>query len=130
MDIPEASRRFVPKVHPASREVEPEDPMELCATPVAGDPAIMLRCAVEEYARMGWNAEQILALFQNPFYPALHSLCQSFGERAVRQQISGVLQRVGVFCVQATVKEQPFAPGSKAELVEIRVPKHLGVSKS
>lgn len=25
--------RFVPKVHPASREVMPDDPMTLCATP-------------------------------------------------------------------------------------------------
>ena len=31
--------RYVPKVHPATREMETDDPMELFATPATGDGA-------------------------------------------------------------------------------------------
>src|SRR5262249_58379214 len=45
--------RFVPKVHPATREVLPEDPLALHATPVEGDPDVLIRALVREYAWMG-----------------------------------------------------------------------------
>ena len=48
------------KVHPATREVLPDDPMEMHGFEVPGDPNLMLRLLVEEYARMGWGAEEIL----------------------------------------------------------------------
>ena len=47
--------RFVPKVHPATRAVEPDDPMDLDATLVPGDVDLMFRSVVQEYAWMGWG---------------------------------------------------------------------------
>src|SRR5262245_19305051 len=70
---------LVPKVHPTSRPVEPDDPLTLHATTVAGDPELMLHCLVQEYAWMGWDAEQILSLFRDPFYPVLHGLWCLYG---------------------------------------------------
>ena len=40
------TERFVPKVHPATREIEAEDPMELMAEIAPGDPDVMLNCMV------------------------------------------------------------------------------------
>jgi hypothetical protein len=105
--------------------VEAEDPMELYATPVAGNPEVMLRCAVEEYARLGWDAEQVLALFCDPYYPALHGLLELYGEAAVRQQIAAVFERTGVFHV--TVRELEVSEDGSAELplVELQIPAAL-----
>src|SRR5437867_7081973 len=91
-----AQERFVPKVHPATREVLPEDPMTLHATPVTGNPEVMLRCVVQDYAWMGWDTEQIFGLFQQPIYPALNALLEFYGEAGIRQRIGKVLGRSGV----------------------------------
>src|SRR5947209_8772484 len=91
------AERFVPKVHPASREVMPEDPMTLCASPVAGDPDVLIRAVVQEYAWMGWDAGQIAALFRDPSYPMLYGLRHALGEAGVRERIDAVFRRCGVF---------------------------------
>ncbi|MBV8126238.1 MAG: hypothetical protein JO114_01075 [Planctomycetaceae bacterium] len=112
-----SAERFVPKVHPASREVMADDPMTLCATPVAGDPDLLIRAVVQEYAWMGWNAEQIAALFRDPFYPMLHGLWRVLGEAGVRERIDAVFHRNGVFRFRSTVHEEP---GEAApELIQI-----------
>ena len=61
------SEHLAPKVHPASREILPDDPMNLHAVEVPGDTELMLRLLVEEYARMGWNLESLLELARDPF---------------------------------------------------------------
>jgi hypothetical protein len=99
--------RFVPKVHPATRPVEAEDPMELCATPVAGDPDVLIRALVQEYAWMGWDAGQILELFRDPFYPMLHSLWQALGQDEIRQRIERVFREQGVYRFHCVVHEAP-----------------------
>jgi hypothetical protein len=109
--------RFVPKVHPASREVMPDDPMTLCATPVEGDPDLLVRAVVQEYAWMGWDAEQIAALFRDPFYPMLHGLRRALGEAGVRERIDAVFRLCGVFRFRATVREEP--DDAAPELVQI-----------
>ncbi len=101
---------LVPKVHPATRPVEPEDPMSLHATPVAGDPDLMFRCVVEEYARSGWHADQIAALFQSPQYPVLEGLGRRYSPAGLREAIAAVVGRSGVFgCVggEADVGPEP-----------------------
>jgi hypothetical protein len=99
--------RFVPKVHPATREVLPEDPLTLHATPVEGDPDVLIRAIVREYAWMGWDGEQILALFTDPFYPMLHSLWLALGETALRERIGAVFDGDGVFRFRSTIHEAP-----------------------
>jgi hypothetical protein len=108
---------FVPKVHPATRAVEPDDPLALHATPVAGDPEVMLRAVVQEYAWLGWDADQVLALFRDPFYPVLNDLRDALGEEALGERIGAIFRRTGVYRFRATVREAPEEV--EAELVQI-----------
>jgi hypothetical protein len=119
-----ASARFVPKVHPATRPMEPEDPMMLHATAVWGDPEIMLRCLVEEYAGIGWDVEGILALCHDPFYPALHGLLGLYGEHGLRERVSGLLQGSRRFPLRATVHERAEPAEPNAELIQIGIRTH------
>jgi len=109
--------RFVPKVHPLSRGAEPDDPMTLSATTVPGDPDVLIRALVHEYAWMGWDAGQIAALFHDPFYPMLHGLQQALGEAGIRQRIDAVFNGHGVFRFRATVLEAPDDSGP--EVIQI-----------
>jgi hypothetical protein len=79
----ETSTNLVPKVHPATRPVEPEDPMNLHGIEVPGDPEIMLRMLVEELARMGYGLEPLMALCRDPFYHALHGVWLKYGDETV-----------------------------------------------
>jgi hypothetical protein len=112
--------RYVPKVHPATRPVEPEDPLTLNATLVEGDPEVMLMCLVQEYAWMGWGLEEMLELFRDPFFPALHHLWQMWGEEGVRERITNCLRETAVFRCQGTVRDEPEEPD--AGLVAIGIP--------
>ena len=118
------SSRFVPKVHPASRPVEAEDPLSLHASVLAGDPEKMLQCLVEEYAWMGWSSEQILELFQNPFYPVLHELGQWFGKDELRRRLADLMQQSGVFQYQVTMHEEagPEPEEAEVELLQLGLP--------
>jgi hypothetical protein len=122
-----ADPRFVPKVHPATRAVEPDDPMTLYATPVPGDPEWMMACVVEEFARMGWGAGQILGLFRSPFYPALYDLRQHHGEAWVRERVEEVLARTGAFRVRVTeAAEEEKANEPGPEMVPLGLGRCVG----
>ena len=121
MNQPES--HLVPKVHPATRSVEPEDPMELCATAVPGDPLRMLRCTVEEYAREGWPLEAILRLFVDPAYPALHALGQWLGPQRLREQVQAVLAQCGTFRVQVVEAPDELDGVPQQELVQLELPR-------
>lgn len=96
-----------PKVHPATRAVEPEDPLNLHGVEVDGDPEIMLRMLVEEYARLGWGTEAIVQLAGDPFYVAFHGLVQYFGHEGLRSRVEAVLRRVGVTRVRMVEAPTP-----------------------
>jgi hypothetical protein len=125
MEMESSAERFVTKVYPASREVMPDDPMTLCASPVTGDPDLLIRAVVQEYAWMGWDAEQIAALFRDPFYPMLHGLRQALGEAGVRERIDAVFHRCGVFRFRSTVQQEPAE--AAPELVQISLCRSQGV---
>ena len=116
--------RFVPKVHPATRPMEAEDPLSLHAVSVEGDPELMLHCVVQEYAWMGWGGEQILNLFRDPFYPALRELWDRYGEANLRERIAALLQQIGIFQFQVTIREAPEPEPEEAEpeLIELGIP--------
>ena len=97
-----------PKVHPATRAVEPDDPMNLHGVEVDGDPEIMLRMLVEEYARMGFGLDELLDLCRQPFYVGMHGLLQFYGEEELTQRLRGILARCGVFSV-ATRETTPIS---------------------
>jgi hypothetical protein len=116
-----APERFVPKVHPATRPVEADDPMTLHAAEVDGDPELMLQCVVQEYAWMGWDAVQILSLFRDPAYPALRRLLEHYGETGVRERIEALLGLMGVFRYDVTLNEEPEPAESEPELIQLGV---------
>jgi hypothetical protein len=105
------------KPHPAQRAVEPDDPYNLHAVEVPGDPERMLALLVEEYARMGWDLESLMRVFREPFYRAAHGLWLLYGEDELRRRVASVLARSGVVRTR-TVQSQPKAAG----LVQIDIP--------
>jgi hypothetical protein len=96
---------FVPKVHPATREAQPDDPLNLHGFEVPGDPALMLRLLVEDYTRLGADTEQILKLARDPFYHAFHGLYRLLGEEQLRRQVSEIVRRCGV--IRVRTREAP-----------------------
>ncbi len=102
-----AHANAVPKVHPATREVLPEDPMDLHGFEVPGDPDLMMRMLVEDYARMGWNTEAIMSLANDSNYQVFHGLLRMFGEDELRRRIADVIARCGVIRVKTTEREPP-----------------------
>jgi hypothetical protein len=125
------SSRFVPKVHPATRPAEAEDPLALEAVSLEGDPELMLQCVVQEYAWMGWEGEQILSLFRDPFYPALHELWDRYGEANLRERIADLIRHTGVFHIQLTIRERPESESEELahELVELGIPAQWRTTK-
>ncbi|MBI4437090.1 MAG: hypothetical protein HY590_06750 [Candidatus Omnitrophica bacterium] len=75
----------------AHKHFEEDDPFELIAAgPFGiGEDALeeMARTFIDEYARMGWNREQLLKLFQDPFYQGPHRIYQVKGEPFIQQFI-------------------------------------------
>jgi hypothetical protein len=118
----ENTERLVPKVHPATRAVEPDDPYSLHATAVSGDPEVMLTCLIQEYAWMGWDLESILNLTRDPSYPVLHGLSLAFGADELRRRIAAILAKVGVFHYSAVVQEAPSETDEHADLIELGLP--------
>ena len=106
-----------PKVHPATREALPDDPMELHGVELPGDAEVMLRLLVEEYARMGWGAGELMELARDPFYQAFHGLRAIYGEAVIRKKIEEIIARVGVTRVEVSEKEPACGP-----LVQVDLP--------
>jgi len=106
--MPSEEINLVEKVHPATRELLPDDPLEMQAFEVPGDPELMLRFIVEEYARVGASVEDIVRLARDPFYQALHGLWLHFGEDAIRDRLAAIVRRCGV--IRITMHERAAPP--------------------
>lgn len=115
----------VPKIHPATRPVEPEDPMNLHAFEVPGNTELMLRVVVEEYARMGCDLDSMMNMFRDPFYQVLHGLWQLYGEDELHRRVIEILGRCGI--MRTTTIDT--APPSD-QLVQLDIPDSLLVSKT
>jgi hypothetical protein len=67
-----------------------EDPLEIvgCEVPLTDAHLTeMAECFISEFARMGWNDAQLLAMFRNPFYRGPYSVLQIRGEDYLRYLI-------------------------------------------
>jgi hypothetical protein len=117
--IKDMTQTPVPKVHPATREILPDDPMQMTGFEVPGDPDLMLRLLVEEYARIGWDFNAIMQLACDPNYQAFHGLLKSFGEQKLRTRVAQIISRCGVMRVTQTETEIEATP---AQLVQIALP--------
>lgn len=102
----EEGPRWVAKVHPLSRCAEPEDPFELMAEPVLGDPADMLEGLLQEFAWLGYSVEELWALFSNPGYPLLCELRQHFGDDEVRRRVTALATSWGRLRFRETMLEE------------------------
>ena len=61
---------------------EPDDPQMLVGVLLPAEPETMREMAsifAEEFARIGYPREEILALFRNPFYAGAHGAYRSLG---------------------------------------------------
>lgn len=93
------------RTHPKDRAAKTDDPMELSGIELNGDPEVMLDCVVEEYARMGCDADAIFQMFDDPFFQGPYGLTRAFGREYIRSRVEGILRRCGVLRVR--VVEQP-----------------------
>ncbi|MBI3890604.1 MAG: hypothetical protein HY303_03635 [Candidatus Wallbacteria bacterium] len=82
--------------HPKDRAWEPEDPMLMHGNATPGEPEAMLQCLVEEYGRQGWNSEQIVRLFESPFFQATFDLGRRLTGEGIRSRVEQILARTGV----------------------------------
>ncbi len=65
---------------------EPDDPMMLVGVGLPGGPESsrdMAYTFAEEFARMGYGEQDLLRLFQDPFYQSAHSAFELLGEKAI-----------------------------------------------
>jgi hypothetical protein len=90
-----------PKIHPATREVLPDDPMEMHASMVPGDTQLMLRMLVEEFGRIGWGLEGIMQMAKDPNYLSFHGMLLVLGEEELRCRVKEILSKCGVIRVKA-----------------------------
>jgi hypothetical protein len=117
--MPSSHENLVQKIHPATREMLPEDPLDLHGVEVPGDPELMLRMLVEEYTRMGAGVELIMQLARDPFYQAFHGLYRHFGDDELCRRVNKIIARSGVVRVK-TVESIPLSE----RLVPINMPQH------
>jgi hypothetical protein len=106
--MPSDPNNLVHKIHPATREMLPEDPLDLHGVEVPGDPDLMLRLLVEEYARMGADVGSVVQLARDPFYQAFHGLWQFFGEEEFQRRATEIVRRSGIIRVK-TVEASPLS---------------------
>jgi len=65
---------------------EPDDPQMLVGVLLPGDEHTTREMAytfAEEFARMGYTREQLLALFRNPYYGGAHGAYVTLGDDAI-----------------------------------------------
>jgi len=55
----------------------------------------MAECFVEEYARMGFDPQRILRMFQTRGYAGCHMAYEELGEAAIRTMIDEIVKRWG-----------------------------------
>ena len=89
------------------KDPEPDDPNLLVGVHAPGGPEAVREMAVtfaDEFARMGYNEESLMRLFQNPFYVGPYGVYRKLGESAIRDIIQA---RVGIWGkVKNTVRDR------------------------
>ena len=94
----------------AEKPYESGDPLEPTAVTLPADRddvAYMGRCFVEEFARLGYRQNALLALFRNPFYQGPHMVYGQLGEGFVLGLIEEEMaRRTAVRSVQREVSRE------------------------
>lgn len=113
------TENLISKTHPLDRDATPDDPFELVASPVVGDPDVMLECILQEFLWMGWGTGQLLALFHHPGYPLLADLREHFGEDEVHRRIEALVMRGGRLQVSEVIDDSETYSEDEPELVQL-----------
>ncbi len=96
---------------------DPQDPMMLMGVSVPADAATREEMAysfAEEFARLGYDERQILALFRRPFYAGAHGVYRALGEQRVQaivRESVGIWGRMRV--VDRIADPRAAAPGAE-----------------
>ena len=98
------SRRFVRKFHTATRHVELNDSLMLFANPAMRDFEWMLESVVEDFAGLGYDADELTNLFRRPAYPVLNKLLDYFGPAEIRRRVDDILTQS---CRDRTLRCKP-----------------------
>ena len=80
----------------AEKSYADDDPLEPTAVTLPADReavAYMGRCFVEEFARMGYRRNALMALFRTPFYQGPHMVYRQLGEGFVSSLIDEEMTR-------------------------------------
>jgi hypothetical protein len=68
-------------------EPDSTDPLELCGVrageATSEETGFLVQCLTQEYLRMGFSPQDVLALFRSPQYPLAHRAWLELGEVAV-----------------------------------------------
>jgi hypothetical protein len=79
-------------------EFDFEDPLELNGVAFVTEEDTtdaMCECFIEEFMRMGYNASQVMALFQNPHYIGMNMVLEKKGAGFVRERVAEIFTRWG-----------------------------------
>ena len=104
-----------------TKQLEPDDPMEMKAAVISGDERLMMVCLIEEFAHLGWGAKKISKIFSEPFFLASHGLEKRFGEQAVLECIEHTLARCGVFHFEMKESATPDRGSATREALAVRI---------
>ena len=85
------------------KEAEANDPMELVREAIPGDPLFLAQCVIEEFALIGYGAEDLVTLFRQPVYPMLNNILRKEGEPFVRSLMKQVLGDWGTLKVKTEI---------------------------
>ena len=80
------------------KEFDFEDPLELNGVGIVCNEDTtdaMTECFIEEFMRLGYNHNQILALFRNPHYMGMNMALQNRGEPFIKDKIAEIFARWG-----------------------------------
>jgi len=94
---------------------DPDDPMELVGVAVPASPDAldaMARVFADEFLRIGYSPDQILGLFEDPFYRAPNQVYVACGEQFVREIIND-LAGAGP---SAKLASRPDAPSTEGDV--------------
>jgi hypothetical protein len=102
-------------------EVDPRDPLELRGVGLVTEQDTserMAECFIEEFLRLGHDADQILALFRNPHYTGTNMVWQNRGEAFVRAKISEIF---GWWKREVHWPDPPAPPGQLSDASPVTV---------
>jgi len=91
---------------------EPDDPQELVGVELPGDESVtreMAAAFADEFAQLGYDRTQILALYRTPLYAGAHQAWQLLGEDEIARLVDESLAVWGrfTFVVKDRVDDDP-----------------------